>query len=55
MVILFSLFDHTGYVQLGSEKSILVFEGSCRIALNAKIRVQSGILRIGNGKDWYRY
>lgn len=45
----FSLFDHTGYVQLGSKTSILIFEGSCRIALNAKIRVQSGVLRIGNG------
>ena len=45
----FSLSDHTGYVQLGSKTSILIFEGSCRIALNAKIRVQSGVLRIGNG------
>lgn len=45
----FSLSDHTGYVQLGSKTSILIFEGSCRIALNAKIRVQSGTLRIGNG------
>ncbi len=45
----FSLFDHTGYVQLGSKTSILIFEGACRIALNAKIRVQSGTLRIGDG------
>ena len=45
----FSLFDHTGYVQLGSKTSILIFEGSCRIALNVKIRVQSGTLRIGDG------
>lgn len=43
----FSLFDHTGYVQLGSKSSTLIFEGNCRIALNAKIRVQSGILRFG--------
>lgn len=34
---------------LVSKTSILIFEGSCRIALNAKIRVQSGVLRIGNG------
>jgi acetyltransferase-like isoleucine patch superfamily enzyme len=44
----FTLFDHTGYVQLGSESSILIFEGPCRIALNVKIRVQSGTLRLGN-------
>ena len=43
----FTLFDHTGYVQLGSESSILIFEGPCRIALNVKIRVQSGTLRLG--------
>lgn len=45
----FSLFDHTGYVQLGSQKSRIIFEGSCRIALNAKIRVIAGELRLGEG------
>lgn len=45
----FHLFDHSGFVQLGSKSSVLIFEGNCRISLNAKIRVQSGILRIGNG------
>lgn len=43
----FSLFDHTGYIQLGSPHSEIIFEGPCRIALNAKIRVVAGTLRLG--------
>ena len=43
----FSLFDHTGYIQLGSRDSEIIFEGPCRIALNAKIRVTGGSLRFG--------
>lgn len=43
----FSLFDHSGYVQLASTNSYIVFEGRCRIALNTKIRVIHGILTFG--------
>lgn len=43
----FSLFDHTGYVQLGNKESVIIFNGPCRIALNVKLRVISGTLRLG--------
>lgn len=43
----FSLFDHTGYIQLRSLDSEIIFEGPCRIALNTKIRVTMGTLRFG--------
>lgn len=43
----FSLFDHSGYIQLASSNSLLIFEGPCRIALNSKIRVCGGTLRLG--------
>lgn len=43
----FTLFDHTGFIQLGSSSSRIIFEGPCRIALNAKIRVPAGTLRMG--------
>ena len=43
----FSLFDHSGFVQLGSKDSKIVFEGPCRIALNTKIRCVAGELRFG--------
>lgn len=43
----FSLFDHSGYIQLASRNSHIVFEGRCRIALNTKIRVVDGTLCFG--------
>lgn len=43
----FSLFDHSGFVQLASTKSYIKFEGRCRIALNTKIRVVDGTLTFG--------
>lgn len=43
----FSLCDHSGFVQLASKDSLFVFEGPCRIALNAKIRCIAGELRFG--------
>lgn len=43
----FSSFDHSGFVQLGSQDSKIVFEGPCRIALNTKIRCVAGELRFG--------
>ena len=43
----FSLFDYSGFIQLGSIDSRIVFEGPCRIALNTKIRCIVGELRFG--------
>lgn len=43
----FSLFDHSGYIQLASNNSYIKFEGRCRIALNTKIRVVDGTLTLG--------
>jgi len=43
----FSLFDHSGYIQLASSNSYIVFMGRCRIALNTKIRVIQGTLTFG--------
>ncbi len=43
----FSLFDHSGFISLASSDSKLIFEGPARIALNAKIRVIKGELRLG--------
>lgn len=45
----FSLFDHTGYIQLSSTKSKIIFNGPCRIALNTKIRIiGDGLLDLGS-------
>lgn len=43
----FNLFTHGGFVQLADAKAKLVFEGPCRIAVNAIIRVIDGELRMG--------
>ena len=43
----FTLFDHSGYVSLGKSSARIVFEGPVRSALNAKIRVPDGELRLG--------
>lgn len=43
----FALFDHSGFIQLGSKDSRIVFEGPCRIAVNTKIRCVAGELRFG--------
>lgn len=43
----FSLFDHSGFVQLGAKSSMIVFEGPASISINAKIRVVAGELRLG--------
>lgn len=43
----FSLSDGSGYIQISSKKSRIIFEGPCRIALNSKIRVVNGILKFG--------
>lgn len=43
----FSLFDHSGFVQLGSKDSKMVFEGPASISVNCKVRVVTGELRFG--------
>lgn len=43
----FSLFDHSGFVQLGSKESKMVFEGPASISVNSKVRVVAGELRFG--------
>lgn len=43
----FALFDHSGFILLGSKSSKIVFEGPTRIALNTVIRVPDGELRFG--------
>lgn len=43
----FSLSDHSGFVQLGSKKSKIVFEGPVSISVNSKVRVVAGELRLG--------
>lgn len=43
----FSLFDHSGFVQLGSKDSKMVFEGPASISVNCKVRVVAGELRFG--------
>ncbi|MBD5367556.1 MAG: hypothetical protein HDR82_11265 [Bacteroides sp.] len=43
----FSLVDGSGYIQIASKSSHIIFEGPCRIALNSKIRVVNGTLRFG--------
>lgn len=43
----FSLFDHSGFVQLGSKESKIVFEGPASFSVNSKIRVVAGELRLG--------
>lgn len=43
----FNLFNHSGFVQLSSANSILIFEGPCRVSLNAILRVCAGELRLG--------
>ena len=43
----FALCDHSGFIQLASSKSKIVFEGPASISVNAKIRVVAGELRFG--------
>ena len=43
----FTLFDHSGFVQLGSERAKIIFEGPAVMSVNSKIRVVSGTLRVG--------
>lgn len=43
----FALFDHSGFIQLGSKESRLFFEGPTSISVNCKIRVVTGELRFG--------
>lgn len=43
----FGLFDHSGFVQLGSPGARLVFEGPAMVSVNCKLRVVSGTLRMG--------
>jgi len=43
----FSLFDHSGFILLGSNRSRIVFEGPASIGINSKIRVPDGELRLG--------
>lgn len=35
----FALFDHSGFIHLGSKHSVLVFKGPASISVNSKIRV----------------
>lgn len=43
----FSLFDHSGFIQLGSKFSKIVFEGPTSISVNSKVRVVAGELHFG--------
>lgn len=43
----FSLFDHSGFVSLGSKGSKMIFEGPASISVNSKVRVVAGELRFG--------
>lgn len=43
----FSLFDHSGFIQLGSKESKIVFEGPASVSVNSKVRVVAGELRFG--------
>lgn len=43
----FGLFDHSGFIQLSSNRSILIFEGPASISVNSKIRICAGELRFG--------
>ena len=43
----FTLFDHSGFIQLGSASAKIIFEGPAVISVNAKIRVVSGTLTMG--------
>jgi acetyltransferase-like isoleucine patch superfamily enzyme len=43
----FGLFDHSGFIQLGSHKAVLIFEGPASISVNSKIRLCAGELRFG--------
>lgn len=43
----FGLFDHSGFVQLSSNKSKIIFEGPASISVNSKVRVCAGELRFG--------
>lgn len=45
----FALFDHSGFISLGSRTSRIVFEGQAQIAVNTKIRVPDGTLTFGEG------
>lgn len=43
----FGLFDHSGFIQLGSNRSKIIFEGPASISVNSKVRVCAGELRFG--------
>lgn len=43
----FALFDHSGFISLGSRDSKIVFEGDAQISVNCKIRVPFGTLTFG--------
>ena len=43
----FSLFDNSGFIQLGAKDSRVVFEGPASISVNSKVRVVTGELRFG--------
>lgn len=43
----FSLFDHSGFISLGSKNSRIIFDGPASISLNSKIRVPAGTLHFG--------
>lgn len=43
----FSAFDHSGFIQLASSDSRLIFEGPASISVNTKIRIIMGDLKFG--------
>ena len=43
----FSLFDHSGFIQLSSYQSTLTFSGPASISVNSKIRICAGELHLG--------
>lgn len=43
----FGLFDHSGFIQLSSQNSTIIFEGPATISVNTKIRVTTGELYLG--------
>lgn len=43
----FGLFDHSGFFQLSSSHSVVIFEGPASISVNTKVRVCTGELRFG--------
>lgn len=43
----FSMFDHSGFILIGSKNDRIIFEGPCKISVNAKLRVSGGAIRFG--------